>query len=335
MEWNGSGEITRTFFPETDRDNGVKILSSKFETYMASTAVVLENCYTLDAQTLPIADLDINNNKIENLTAGAVTKDAVNFGQLDAVDTKVDANTSLISGLSSAGLINGGVISNDAVTPASLIDITAVKARSLDDTVNINVDAVTDFDVTQSSSWASGATPSLTDSEVNVWADYNSGTPRYILDDASGSNISGAKRFIGAITTDGSGEIRAFTVPVNANTGTSQNNRQEYIYVDFVTESSNVSSQVITLTIPENSSLVDLQINMIGGGVTGTSVLDLDSVYGNWCRMQTQFEGADWTQASDVRDEMPVDSTKYLELVKSGVANTSGYVRNYGYTIER
>ena len=113
--------------------------------------------------------------------------------------------------VSSPGYISGGVISNDAVTPDELIDVTAVVARSSDDTQDIEVDAVTDFDITDDANWASGSAPSLIDASIFLWAVYDATTPYYIFDDATGSNISVAKRLTGAFITDSSGDIILFT----------------------------------------------------------------------------------------------------------------------------
>lgn len=106
--------------------------------------------------------------------------------------------------------ISGGIISNDDTTPASLVNITAVKARSSDDTQDIEVSSVIDLDITANASWASGTAPSLTSASIFVWADYNSGSPRYILDDVTGSNIAGAKRRVGVFLTDSISEIIEF-----------------------------------------------------------------------------------------------------------------------------
>jgi len=52
----------------------------------------------------------------------------------------------------------------------------------------------------------------LADASMFVWADYNSGTQRYILDDATGSNLndSGEARLVGCFGTDSSGNIETF-----------------------------------------------------------------------------------------------------------------------------
>ena len=43
---------------------------------------------------------------------------------------------------------------------------------------------------TSDSNWASGSAPSLTNTTIYLWADYNSGSDRFILDDITGSNLT-------------------------------------------------------------------------------------------------------------------------------------------------
>ena len=219
MEWDGTGNIDRDFFPEEDRDNDIKILASKFETEFQEMAETYENCMTLDSQTKPTQDVDVNNYKVINVEDGTATADAINFGQLDAVDTKVDANTALITNLGYAkGYIYGGLLSNNAVTPDDIIDISAVKTRSSDDTQNIVVAAGT-LDITDNTSWASGSAPSLTDLSVFVWAVYDETTPYYILDNVTGSNITDEKRLVGSFITDSADDILVFEAVEKAGGG--------------------------------------------------------------------------------------------------------------------
>jgi len=108
------------------------------------------------------------------------------------------------------GYINGGVISNNVGVPLKTIDITDCLARSSDDTQDLIVSSGS-LNIDTAGDWASGSVPTLTNASIFVWADYNSGTQRFILDDATGSNIAGAKRRTGAFITDASGDIIGFT----------------------------------------------------------------------------------------------------------------------------
>ena len=89
--------------------------------------------------------------------------------------------------------------------PSLKIYISTIEARSSDDTANISV-ASDSLDITTNADWASGTAPTLTSASIFVYATASG----YILDDATGSNISGVKRRIGAFITDSSGDIIPF-----------------------------------------------------------------------------------------------------------------------------
>jgi len=108
------------------------------------------------------------------------------------------------------GYIKGVLISNDGSTPDEIIQISSGKARSSDDTIDFTMGAG-NRDITNSGHWKSGVVPTLTNASIFVWIDENGGSTQFILDDATGSNISGEKRRVGAFITDGSGDIILFT----------------------------------------------------------------------------------------------------------------------------
>jgi len=87
-----------------------------------------------------------------------------------AISTTKYAND-VASGGGSAGFykdyINGGVSSNDATFPNSIINVSAVRCRSSDDTLNIVV-AQTDLDITDDADWASGSAPPSFVSDIPV-----------------------------------------------------------------------------------------------------------------------------------------------------------------------
>ena len=93
------------------------------------------------------------------------------------------------------------------------VDISAVECRSNDDTTDISISALSDLDITANASWASGTAPSLTSTTIYVWADNNSGTQRFILDDVTGSNLTDADkaRRVGTFITDSSDSIIPFS----------------------------------------------------------------------------------------------------------------------------
>lgn len=66
------------------------IASADFNTVLNDIAQVLSNCLYRDGQAIPNGDFDLGNNKIIRLAAGTAATDAVNFGQLSALETSLE-----------------------------------------------------------------------------------------------------------------------------------------------------------------------------------------------------------------------------------------------------
>jgi len=81
MSWNGLGLYTLPLDWVTDRNNGIKILAARMMTQEQDIATGLNNCMTLDGQTLPIASINLNSQKITLLAAATLRTDAINMGQ--------------------------------------------------------------------------------------------------------------------------------------------------------------------------------------------------------------------------------------------------------------
>ena len=97
----------------------------------------------------------------------------------------------------------GGLLTYNST---SVIDIASSKSRSSDNTKNIEV-AGASLNITTNANWASGTAPTLTSLTVYIWSVYNSGSPIYLFDNATGSNIAGEKRLIAKFKTDSSSHI--------------------------------------------------------------------------------------------------------------------------------
>lgn len=88
MGFDGNGNWSSPFYPVQDRDNGIAILASKFQTLIQTNLKEsFENCITRDGAGKPTTNINWNGNKITNLQNGTSSADAVNKSQLDAVDT--------------------------------------------------------------------------------------------------------------------------------------------------------------------------------------------------------------------------------------------------------
>lgn len=89
--FDGNGNWTSDFSAQADRDNGIKILASRFDNiFIADIKESFENCLTKDGQITPIGNFNMGGQRIVNLDDGVNAKDAVNKSQLDiAIDTTV------------------------------------------------------------------------------------------------------------------------------------------------------------------------------------------------------------------------------------------------------
>lgn len=94
------------------------IASADFNTVLNDIAQALSNCLFRDGQAIPNGDFDLGNNKIIRLAAGTAATDAVNFGQLSALETSLET---LLETL--LGDVEGGLPS--VIFPVGAIYITA------------------------------------------------------------------------------------------------------------------------------------------------------------------------------------------------------------------
>lgn len=89
MGFDGNGNWTSPFYPIQDRDNGIAILASKFQTLIQTNLKEsFENCITRDGAGKPTTNINWNGNKITNLQNGTSSADAVNKSQLDTKVSK-------------------------------------------------------------------------------------------------------------------------------------------------------------------------------------------------------------------------------------------------------
>lgn len=83
--FDGNGNWTSDFSAQADRDNGIKILASRFDNiFIADIKESFENCLTKDGQIAPIGDFNMGGQKITNVGTGTNGTDAVNLNQLNS-----------------------------------------------------------------------------------------------------------------------------------------------------------------------------------------------------------------------------------------------------------
>lgn len=112
--FDGNGNWTSDFSAQADRDNGIKILASRFDDiFIADIKESFENCLTKDGQIAPIGNFNMGGQKITNVGTGTNDADAVNKAQMDnastSLQTQIDtkANTSDVVNLTGTQTISG------------------------------------------------------------------------------------------------------------------------------------------------------------------------------------------------------------------------------------
>lgn len=102
--FDGNGNWTSDFSAQADRDNGIKILASRFDNiFIADIKESFENCLTKDGQIAPIGNFNMGGQKITNLNNGVNDTDAVNMSQLN--NTISSSVSNLLSSLYPVGSI--------------------------------------------------------------------------------------------------------------------------------------------------------------------------------------------------------------------------------------
>lgn len=82
--FDGNGNWTSDFSAQADRDNGIKILASRFDNiFIADIKESFENCLTKDGQIAPIGNFNMGGQKITNVGNGTNATDAVNVEQMN------------------------------------------------------------------------------------------------------------------------------------------------------------------------------------------------------------------------------------------------------------
>lgn len=88
MPYDSQGNFYRIHNWERDRIDDIEIVSDRHDEEDDNFAEGLSQCLLRDGRSALIGNLNAGNNKIQNLTAGTSTQDAVNKGQMDtAINT--------------------------------------------------------------------------------------------------------------------------------------------------------------------------------------------------------------------------------------------------------
>ena len=223
--FDGNGNWTSDFSAQADRDNGIKILASRFDNiFIADIKESFENCLTKDGQIAPIGAFNMGGQKITNLGTGTNGTDGVNVNQVNQALTTLFDVGDIKTSVRSANhgnwfLCNGQAIdrqvyselyniigtnfgAGDGVTTFNLPDyrgkfLRGLGGNSAADIYTTQAEGLPDHDhsyTAQSRHGRSGTGPS------GAWwsdGDVSYGTPTGIVTKASASNaIYGASNHV-------------------------------------------------------------------------------------------------------------------------------------------
>lgn len=141
--FDGNGNWTSDFSAQADRDNGIKILASRFDNiFIADIKESFENCLTKDGQISPIGNFNMGGQKITNIGAGTNDTDGVNVKQVNQALTTLfdvgDIKTSVRSENHGVWLLcNGQEVSRE--TYSDLYAIIGTNFGSGDGVTTFNV----------------------------------------------------------------------------------------------------------------------------------------------------------------------------------------------------
>ncbi|MGH9428693.1 MAG: hypothetical protein ACRD2L_20575, partial [Terriglobia bacterium] len=84
--WNGAGIYDLRYNFVTDAAGGIKILASRQDDMWNDLKTGIQNCWTLDGQTLPTANFNMNAKKLTNIAAATAATDVPQFQQITSTE---------------------------------------------------------------------------------------------------------------------------------------------------------------------------------------------------------------------------------------------------------
>ena len=271
---------------------------------------------------------------VRTLTSQSFTAGETKYYDLDsAVPVTATAYGIIVtsfSGACSIGRLDGYSGIYNGVT------LTSLKARSSDDTTDLNISAGS-LDKTSASSWKSGVVPTLTSTTIHIFADNNSGSQQFIFDVSSSldskllpipTNITDSYRYCFSIITNSSGNIIAFKCYEKSGGAIviHYNNR----ITDY---SSNAAyNGLMSISVP-NGVLVSPIINYaVESANTNNCSLTSSLNEGNSITVAYQIGSGEGNVAAI--SEGLQTTTAQVRYYQYAVSNTTN-IYNNGYTIER
>jgi hypothetical protein len=106
MPWNINGTFTRVNPDfsgnnvwQQDQGAGIKIIAARHDSHDEDLGQGIAKCINIDGYNSMLANFDVGNFKVVNMSPGTGGTDAVNKDQLDVVDAKADKNASDIAAI--------------------------------------------------------------------------------------------------------------------------------------------------------------------------------------------------------------------------------------------
>lgn len=121
MPWNGSGVFARIYSWAADRDAGLDILADRMDTDTNDIAQGLMHCLTINGETVPTANLPLNNFRFTGASSGVANTDFVTLGQLKNGGGGLSGGFLPLSG----GTLTGALIVQDNANPNITLNNTA------------------------------------------------------------------------------------------------------------------------------------------------------------------------------------------------------------------
>lgn len=230
----------------------------------------------------------------------------------------------------------GGILSNNSVTPLTIMDVSAAAGFSSDKTEWLSAGA-TNLDITDSGDWA-GTPPSLVSVSAYVWLEYNGGTNRIILDDISGTNLDNVSksRFLGSFFTTSASQIRPMYLREDG--GKIVNYTYETYYFDYNNSFIN-SEQSVGMSVPAGS-IVNVSATGQAFSTTGAVTVKIDSSLGDYTTITNNFDMSIYGASGIFKDgnmnkDILTDSSGDIIVKSSATATGEIFILSTGYANER
>lgn len=130
MPYDSQGNFYRVHNWEQDRLDDVEIVSDRHDEEDDNFAEGLSQCFLRDGRVALAGNMNVGNNRIQNMANGSATKDAVNKGQMDTA-LSAKANDNAVVKLSGNQTVAGTkTFSSSPVVPTPAVSDNSTRAAT-------------------------------------------------------------------------------------------------------------------------------------------------------------------------------------------------------------